>query len=258
MFGQPPKSVRPLHGGDLSQVTLLDLEDGRSVVAKTGPLVETEAAMLRTMAGTEAPVPAVLGVSGRHLFLEYLPESSASAAGWTALARGLNHLHSHTGEAFGWPEDYAFGSVEIHNSSRANWPSFWIENRLLPSLPHLPAKLACRIETAAARLPDLLPAQPDAALLHGDLWSGNVLFGPTGSAHLIDPACYFGHNEVDLAMFTLFGQPPAAFWQEYGAVEPGAEIRLAAYQLWPALVHFRLFGSGYRGMVEQRLSVLGT
>ncbi|SDI34631.1 fructosamine kinase family protein [Aliiruegeria lutimaris] len=257
LFGQDPKSVRPLHGGDLSQVRSLVLEDGRSIVAKTGPLVGVETAMLRAMAAAQAPVPGVLGVAGQHLFLEHLPESRASTAGWAALARGLKQLHSHHGETFGWPKDYAFGSVAIHNSARADWPSFWIENRLLPSLSHLPAPLAHRIEAAADRLPDLLPARPDAALLHGDLWSGNVLFGPKGSAHLIDPACYFGHGEVDLAMLTLFGQPPVAFWQEYGSLEPGAEIRLAAYQLWPALVHFRLFGSGYRGMVEQRLSVLG-
>lgn len=74
---------------------------------------------------------------------------------------------------------------------------------------------------------------------------------------LIDPACYHGHAEVDLAMLALFGRPGPAFHDNYGALEPGAEDRLPVYQLWPALVHLRLFGAGYRGLVERCLNAAG-
>jgi fructosamine-3-kinase len=76
-------------------------------------------------------------------------------------------------------------------------------------------------------------------------------------AAFIDPACYFGHGEVDLAMLTLFGQPPPEFWESYGPPEPGWEERRIAYQLFPALVHLRLFGGAYAGMVDRLLTRLG-
>jgi fructosamine-3-kinase len=74
---------------------------------------------------------------------------------------------------------------------------------------------------------------------------------------MIDPACYHGHAEVDLAMLELFGAPPKAFWQGYGPEEPGRAERRAIYQLFPALVHFRLFGAGYQSMVARLLLAAG-
>ena len=105
-----------------------------------------------------------------------------------------------------------------------------------------------------ARLSDLLPADPPASFLHGDLWTGNILVGDGRLAALIDPACYHGHAEVDLAMLRLFDAPPEEFWEAYGALDEGAEDRLALYQLFPALVHMRLFGATYAPMVDRLLA----
>ncbi|MBY6057325.1 fructosamine kinase family protein [Leisingera daeponensis] len=247
---------RPLHGGDLSEVQLFDLTDGRRVVAKTGPLVAAEATMLRAVRDAGAPAPEVLGVSGQVLLMEALEETAAGEAGWRALGHSLRQLHAACGPHYGWAEDYAFGGVEISNAPLESWPDFWARRRLLADPGALPRDLRQRVEALCLRLPELLPAAPPAALLHGDLWSGNVLFsGP--EAYLIDPTCYWGHGEVDLAMLHLFGAPPAAFHGAYGALEPGHAARRPIYQLWPALVHLRLFGAGYRSMVEARLKVLG-
>jgi fructosamine-3-kinase len=103
----------------------------------------------------------------------------------------------------------------------------------------------------------MLPAAPPASLLHGDLWSGNILVEGGALAAFIDPACYHGHSEVDLAMLSLFDQPPESFWDAYGAPERGWDERRAAYQLFPALVHMRLFGGSYAAMVDRLLSTLG-
>jgi fructosamine-3-kinase len=105
---------------------------------------------------------------------------------------------------------------------------------------------------------DLLPAAPPPALLHGDLWGGNILVNDGKLAALIDPACYHGDREVDLAMLALFGEPPPSFWESYGELEPGWEERRALYQLFPALVHLRLFGASYGSLVDRLLRRFGT
>ncbi|SFL55353.1 fructosamine kinase family protein [Shimia aestuarii] len=256
LLGSAVLHARPLHGGDLSQVARLTLSDGRNVVAKTGPLVATEARMLQAMARRGAPVPEVLAAESTLLLLAYLDETPASPAGWHKLGTTLRHLHAQSGESYGWPEDYAFGAVAIRNSSCSNWPSFWADHRLLADLRTLPPEIAHRLEPLVTRLPDLLPATPPPAFLHGDLWSGNVLFDRNEKAWLVDPACYFGHSEVDLAMLLLFAAPPDKFWQGYGAPDPGWRTRLPIYQLWPALVHLKLFGSTYQALVTRLLNTL--
>ncbi len=254
-IGAEAVRVTPLQGGDLSQVVRVECSDGRALVAKTGALVAREARMLAALSRAGAPVPEVLALSGQVMLLEALEEAPARLEGWAALGVALARLHARRGADYGWDEDYAFGSVTIDNGPAADWPDFWARRRLLAAPEALPADLRARLEALTARLSDILPARPAPALLHGDLWQGNVLFAP-GRAFLIDPACYYGHSEVDLAMLTLFGRPPEAFWQAYGPLAPGWQARRAAYQLWPALVHLRLFGSGYLPMVEGLLARL--
>lgn len=255
-LGSPVRASARLHGGDLSDVFKLTLANGQEVVAKVGARVSTEARMLKAIGNAGTPAPRVLGVVGRFLFLEALPETAASTESWEALGHGLRQLHGAKGPHYGWDEDYAFGPVEIPNAPKSDWCDFWVENRLLAAPGALPTDLLKRLETLASRLSDWVPATPAASLLHGDLWSGNVLFSDR-SAYVIDPASCYGHSEVDLAMLCLFGHPPEPFWSGYGRPDPGWKDRQPLYQLWPALVHLRLFGAGYRSMVETRLTALG-
>ncbi|SIT10614.1 Fructosamine-3-kinase [Roseivivax lentus] len=255
-LGTTVTRTEALAGGDLSQVARVTLADGRDMVTKRGPLVDAEARMLSAMAHVHAPVPQVRHAEHGLICLDYLPPAPATSAGWRDFGAALARMHSWDGQDYGWTEDYAFGDVRIENAAAASWPAFWGERRLLPFLPHLPAALGARLEALAADLGDRLPASPKPALLHGDLWGGNVHFTDQG-AFMIDPACYYGHSEVDLAMLTLFGQPDAAFWRGYGRLEPGFEARRVIYQLFPALVHLRLFGEGYAPMVTGLLDQAG-
>ncbi len=257
LLGITISDTERLHGGDLSEVVRIRCADGRTAIAKSGPNATIEAAMLRAISAAGVPAPSVLAVSDTVLVLEDLGEDDGPHMAWSDLGAVLARLHQTVGPDYGWPDDYAFGTVEIPNGAAADWPTFWAERRLLPTCAACPADLARRIEALCARLSDRLPERPAAALLHGDLWTGNIMAQGARVTGLIDPACYFGHAEVDLAMLRLFGRPGKEFWDHYGPLEPGFEERQPIYQLWPALVHLRLFGAGYRGLVERCLDQAG-
>jgi fructosamine-3-kinase len=254
LLGEGVAGVAPLSGGDLSEVARLSLASGGSAIAKRGATARAEAAMLKAIAAAGVPAPRVLGVADDLLLLEDLGPDEGPAAAWADLGIQVRRLHAARGEAYGWDRDHAFGAVAIPNAPAADWPTFWAERRILPACPHVEVDLARRLEDLCRRLPDLLPARPAPALLHGDLWAGNVMAHSGRVTGLIDPACYHGDGEVDLAMLCLFASPSPAFWDAYGALREGAEARRAVYTLWPALVHLRLFGTGYRGLVERCLS----
>ena len=253
LLGQSVTGALPLHGGDLSEVVRVRLASGGSVVAKLGPLVEIEAEMLAAVAQTGAPAPQVRAAISGLIVMEDLAEDTGLAGAWADLGRVLRRLHGDVGRHYGWPVDYAFGPVAIENAEMDRWPAFWAERRLRVHLPFVPSDLARRVAALADRLEAHLPPDPPAALLHGDLWVGNVMARNGRVTGLIDPACYRGDPEVDLAMLALFGQPGAEFGHTYGALAPGWQARRQIYQLWPALVHFRLFGDGYRGLVDRCL-----
>jgi fructosamine-3-kinase len=257
LLGEDVASAEHLHGGDLSEVIRLRCASGRSVVVKAGAGARAEAAMLDAIRAAGAPAPAVLVARDDLLVLEDLGPDEGPGGAWGHLGEVVRRLHASSGPGYGWPEPYAFGALPVPNAAADAWPAFWAERRLLAHADRLPADLARRVERLAGRLADHLPRAPRPALLHGDLWTGNVMARGGRVTGLIDPACYHGHAEVDLAMLALFGSPSPPFRERYGAVEPGLAQRLPVYQLWPALVHLHLFGGGYRGLVERLLAQLG-
>lgn len=258
LIGVAPERLQRLAGGDLSEVLLAERPDGRCVVAKSGPAVASEAAMLRTLVGLGLPAP---GVEAEHegvLLLDHIDNDRVfSPAAWRAIGETVRRLHDQRGERYGWSVDYALGTVALNNRETDDWPAFWGEQRLLATASILDRPWRERVEALVRRLGSLLPATPPPALLHGDLWTGNILVEAGSVAALIDPASYHGHAEVDLAMLTLFDTPPDDFWSAYGALDGGWDERRPLYQLFPALVHLRLFGPSYAGMVDRLLAAVG-
>ena len=258
LTGMAESSLERLAGGDLSEVLLLRRPDGRCTVAKGGSTAGAEAAMLRALAGAGVPVPSVEGEHDAVLFLEYIENDGVmSPNAWADVGAALRHLHARTGAQYGWPVDYRVGIVDLDNRQTGDWPAFWGEQRLIATAATLDRPWRERVETLACRLGDLLPAAPRPAHLHGDLWGGNILVNGGELAAFIDPACYYGDAEVDLAMLTMFDSPPPQFWDAYGALQPGWQKRRRIYQLFPALLHLRSFGQSYAGMTDRLLGEAG-
>ena len=258
LTGARQGTIERLAGGDLSQVLLVRRADGHPVVAKASPAAATEAAMLRSLLSAGVPAPMVEGEFDGILLLGHVPNDGVfSATAWRDIGACVKRLHGNRAADYGWPTDYRLGTVELDNRRTDDWPEFWGTRRLVATAALLDRPWRERIDALARRLPELLPARPPAAHLHGDLWTGNMLVAQGELAALIDPACYYGDAEVDLAMLTLFATPPAGFWDAYGPPDAGWEERRSIYQLFPALVHLRLFGVTYSSMVDRLLSQAG-
>ncbi|MDG5748535.1 fructosamine kinase family protein [Qipengyuania sp. XHP0207] len=257
LCGSPVTATHALPGGDISGASKITLADGRIVVAKHGPMVETEGRMLAALAECGAPVPKVIGIERGTLIIDYVGPSAAMRADhWSAVAAALDTLRDCSATDYGWSEDYALRNVVVSNMRTDNWVEFWRDNRLLCGLDELPAPLAQRVERLAGKLRDLIPSQPPASLVHGDLWGGNIVANPDGRIWLIDPCAYHGDREVDVAAMTVFDNPPSELFNSL-ALEPGWRERLPVYRLWMWLTHVRLFGEGYRPAAESDLERLG-
>jgi len=265
--GSGVESLRPVGGGDINDGYRAELADGRSAFVKTradAPPGEyaAEAGALAWLAEPDAiGVPDVLGVSDQLLALEWLePGAGGDEA---ELGAGLARVHQAGAESFGGgAESFGGGGAASHlrigrltlpNEPREDWPRFYAEQRLLPLVSHLSASGRRAVEAVCDRIEDLAGPPEPPARLHGDLWSGNVLWSG-GRPYLIDPIAYGGHREVDLAMLQLFGSPGTRFFAAYEEVAPlaeGWEDRVGLYQLFPLLVHAALFGGGYGASVER-------
>jgi len=257
LTGASEDSMERLAGGDVSGALLVRRPDGAKLVAKGG-LTPVEATMLRALADAGMPVPSIEGEYDGVLLLSYVENDGLfSPRAWASLGRTLQILHRARGDAYGWPVDFAVGPVQISNRETQDWAQFWAEERLIAPAALLDRPWRERVALAAEIARTILPSSPAPVLLHGDMWHGNVLVADGAVAALIDPVCYYGHAEADLAMLSLFDAPPEDFWEAYGPLEEGWEERRPIYELFHAIVHMRLYGALYGPMLERLLGEVG-
>lgn len=261
LLGSAVVSTTPVAGGDVCTATRLRLSDGRSALIKTRPhapegFFEAEARGLRWLAEPGvAEVAEVLGVQEDCIVLAWIEPNRPSPESAAALGHMLAALHASGAPSFGADHDGFIGSLPLPNKPADTWPEFFAVRRILPYLKlaadrgHIDDDGVTAVEGIVRRIVDLAgPAEPPARL-HGDLWSGNIVWNAERHAVLVDPAAHGGHRETDLAMLALFGLPQLARVQaayiETTPLADGWEDRQPLHQLFPLLVHAALFGGRY-------------
>jgi protein-ribulosamine 3-kinase len=194
-----------------------------------------------------------------YLLSEFISTSRHQLDYWEELGLGLAHLHLTQGKQFGLESDNYIASLHQKNHQNDNWLDFFIEQRLEPMLGMayfeklIPLDFLKKFQKIYPKMESLFPLEKPA-LLHGELWSGNVICNQQGKPCLIDPAIYFGHREMDLAFSRLFGGFDSRFYEAYESIvplEPGFESRIGIYNLYPLLVHLNLFGVAYLPGIEK-------
>jgi len=217
----------------------------------------------------KVPEPVCYGTSSGQAFLvlENLRLGGGSQGVMRLLGRQLAAMHRCTAGQFGWHRDNTIGSTHQPNDRQNDWPSFWQKDRLgfqlqLAERSGARARMLKKGEELLAHVPDFfLDYQPEASLLHGDLWSGNYSILASGEPVIFDPAVYYGDREADIAMTELFGGFSADFYAAYNEAWPldnGYSQRKTFYNLYHILNHYNMFGGGYgsqaEGMMDRLLS----
>ncbi|MFC2102349.1 fructosamine kinase family protein [Bacteroidota bacterium] len=264
-------SCKPLSGGDINQVYRLDTSSGTFCLKvnysdRFPGMFEAEARGLNLLKDTEEiRIPGVIRVvSGKRysaLMLEYIHPARPEEDYMFRFGVSLAKLHDHSATYYGLDHDNYMGSLPQSNRKSDSWVDFFREERLEQQVWMATDSGGLSTDTNRmfnqlfSKLEELLVVGKPS-LLHGDLWGGNFIISETGHAALIDPAVYYGHGEVDLAMTKLFGGFSPEFYRGYEShkqLAPGWMERLDLYQLYPLLVHVNLFGAGYLGSVRRIL-----
>lgn len=273
-------------GGDINKSYGMQLSNGDILFMKANEksnvgFFDAEAAGLMAISRTGAiGTPRLLAVgtddgeeSGySFLLMEFVELGELVPSVWENLAWNLAGMHKSPveefipqdefsrGMRFGFLEDNYIGRTRQVNAPSATWVDFFRRNRLEVQFTLAEKYFAGgdfkRIDALLSRLGDFLVEPERPSLLHGDLWGGNVLCAKNSQVMLIDPACYVGHAESDIAMTELFGGFDGRFYAAYkecGLLQPGYSERRDLYNLYHILNHLNMFGKSYLPAVKSIL-----
>lgn len=265
-------SYQPISGGSINEAYRLKTNHGYFFVkinsADRFPQLFEKEIMgllkLKENTSLKVPNPLIEGEDQDYSFLimEYISEGNRSEKFWENFGHGLASLHQKSANSFGLEYDNYVGSLKQKNLQKKKWSNFFLENRiqyqesLAESNNRLDKETKKLLELLYIKKNQLFPEEPPS-LLHGDLWSGNFMISEKGEAVIMDPAIYYGHREMDIAMSHLFGGFHPLFYKAYEEVYPlekGWQHRLEICNLYPLFVHVNLFGTAYGNRLKSSLS----
>jgi fructosamine-3-kinase len=272
-LGERMLSVRPLGGGCIGEVYRAELEEGTPLVAKVDRKgeshLEREAYMLRYLREkSDLPVPEVYHGSETLLLMEFVEGSSHfSKEAERHAAELLAALHGVTSATYGHERNTLIGGLNQPNPPTESWTDLFREHRLLymANVVHeagrLPAEDLLRVERLSEKLDELIEDPNPPALIHGDVWSANVLAREDRITAFLDPALYYADPEIELAFISLFDSFGNTFLERYAEIRgidrAFFETRCDLYNLYPLLVHTYYFGGGYLNSVRNTLNRFG-
>ncbi len=261
LLGQGVVSTTSVAGGDVCTSTRLRLTDGHNAIIKTRPQAPAdmfirEAEGLRWLAEAGgARVPEVLAVADDCLILAWVEQGKPTPDAAERFGRDLTVTHLAGASTFGAESDGFIGLAPLPNRPLPTWPEFFASRRVMPYVRAAVDRQALTnaeaetIETVMRRIHDFAGDAEAPSRIHGDLWSGNVVWGADGNLWLIDAAAHGGHRETDLAMLSLFGMPHLQrvldAYDEAAPLSDGWRERVPLHQLHPLLVHAVMFGGTY-------------
>ncbi len=247
-----------LAGGCISNVELITAGSDQFILKKysRSGITHCEANGLYELkkSGT-VTIPEVISVSDNELLLEYFRPGRKSSDFDEQLGRSLAAMHKCSDSSYGFYENNWIGETVQINSSGDNWSDFYTNHRLVFQIKRAQKqgvaskKLLRQMDLLLPKVPQILSGSEEVpSLIHGDLWSGNVIADSRGEPVLIDPAVYYGHREAELAMTALFGGFSQKFYDAYNEYYPLCKNwrkRQALYKLYHILNHLNLFGKSY-------------
>lgn len=262
-FAAKVVNAHSVGGGCTANAQFVSFENGKKVFVKSGfsgDMFLKEAHGLKELAKPNVVrTPKVLWVEQDVLVLELIESGVKKPSFFTDFGRQLAELHKYSHVNFGFFEDNYIGCTPQINVSQGvgvkSWCDFFLNNRLRFQVRlakennYADASFMRIFDRFIERVPELITGSEEKpSLLHGDLWAGNYMHDESGNAVLIDPAVYYGHREMDLAMTQLFGGFPFEFYESYRNTFPlqlGYQERIKMYTIYHLLNHLNLFGSGY-------------
>jgi protein-ribulosamine 3-kinase len=254
-----------------SQVIKIETELGFDFVLKSNSgkiedLIQKEVVSLNALRVENGPkIPIIFFSTANYYLMEYIFPSHNNTNDQIVFSRQLAHLHNQTNLSFGFEIDNMIGENVQSNQHEEDGITFFANHRIryqgemaLKS-KKLSNNYLIKLEKLISELSNLIPPQTPS-LIHGDLWSGNILLDTSGGAALIDPATHFGWAEADLAMTTLFGGLSKNFYEGYLNIRPevkGWESRAEVYNFYHLLNHLNIFGMMYLPAVTKTLNKFG-
>lgn len=210
-------------------------------------------------------IPYVVNSSPEQLCLQRINSVSPSKTHFEQLALGLAKLHNIVQAHFGLEKDNYIGLSPQFNQVSHNWGRFFVDFRLSPQIKMIRDRAIAEhfnkvLKKKESHLIEFLNAScGHPSILHGDLWSGNVMFENESKVYLIDPAIYFGDSEADIAMTEMFGGFSEVFYSRYNSARPlhkDYPIKRQIYNLYHCLNHYNLFGSSYLSSCKAHLETI--
>ncbi len=269
-----PKSIEQVHGGDIHNAWRIEFSNKKLFLKRNirnKKFLEFEKYCLQNLRKyinqENLVIPEVIAYKNiknvEILLIEWLDMHNFDQQ---KLGKGLGELHLKSAESnpkmFGFPVEGFIGTTDQKKGLEDNWIDCFLNLRIIPQILSLKSRILDKeiINKVKEKIKsELLNHKPINALVHGDLWSGNVGMDKNGKGVIFDPASWWADNEVDIAMTKLFGGFRKEFYEEYHRIFPiknGFEKRIIIYNFYHILNHANMFGGGYLNQVEDYVKAI--